>query len=67
VFERKLKDGPGGSIYGLEVCEFLGMDTKFIVRAFQVRTAESVSQFTITPVAQTTSVAQTASGAFVKS
>ena len=37
VFERKLKDGPGGSIYGLEVCEFLGMDTKFIARAFQIR------------------------------
>ena len=37
VFERKLKDGPGGSIYGLEVCEFIGMDTKFIARAFQVR------------------------------
>ena len=37
VFERKLKDGPGGSIYGLEVCEFIGMDTEFIARAFQVR------------------------------
>ena len=37
VFERKLKSGPGGSIYGLEVCEFLGMDTKFIARAFQIR------------------------------
>ena len=37
VFERQLRDGPGGSIYGLEVCEFLGMDTKFIARAFQVR------------------------------
>ena len=38
VFERKLKDGPGGSIYGLEVCEFIGMDTSFIARAFQIRT-----------------------------
>ena len=37
VFERKLKNGPGGSIYGLEVCEFIGMDTEFISRAFQVR------------------------------
>lgn len=37
VFERKLNPGPGGSIYGLEVCEFLGMDTKFIARAFQLR------------------------------
>ena len=32
VFERKLKDGPGGSIYGLEVCDFIGMDTEFIAR-----------------------------------
>ena len=37
VFERKLKEGPGGSVYGLEVCEFLGMDTEFVARAFQVR------------------------------
>lgn len=37
VFERKLREGPGGSIYGLEVCEFLGMDTAFISRAFQLR------------------------------
>ena len=37
LFERKLKDGPGGSIYGLEVCEYLDMDTKFIARAFRIR------------------------------
>jgi DNA mismatch repair protein MutS len=37
VFERKLKEGPGGSIYGLEVCEYLDMDTKFLARAFQIR------------------------------
>ena len=37
VFERKLRDGPGGSIYGLEVCEFIGMNTEFIARAFQIR------------------------------
>jgi DNA mismatch repair protein MutS len=37
LFERKLKDGPGGSIYGLEVCEHLNMDTEFIARAFQIR------------------------------
>lgn len=39
VFERKLKDGPGGSVYGLEVCEYLNMDTKFLARAFQIRDA----------------------------
>ena len=38
IFERKLKDGPGGSIYGLEVCEYLNMDTDFLARAFQLRT-----------------------------
>jgi DNA mismatch repair protein MutS len=37
VFERKLKDGPGGSIYGLEVCEHLNMDTELLARAFQLR------------------------------
>ena len=37
MFERKLKDGPGGSIYGLEVCEFIGIDTSFIARAFEIR------------------------------
>jgi DNA mismatch repair protein MutS len=37
VFERKLKDGPGGSIYGLEVCEHLNMDVAFLARAFQIR------------------------------
>ena len=37
IFERKLKDGPGNSIYGLEVCEFLNMDREFLARAFQIR------------------------------
>ena len=37
LFERKLKEGPGGSMYGLEVCEFLGMDPEFVARAFQIR------------------------------
>ena len=38
IFERKLKEGPGGSIYGLEVCEYLNMDTDFLARAFKLRT-----------------------------
>ena len=37
TFERKLNDGPGGSMYGLEVCQYLNMDTKFLARAFQIR------------------------------
>ena len=37
LFERKLRDGPGGSIYGLEVCEYLNMDREFLSRAFHIR------------------------------
>ena len=38
VFERKLQDGPCDSIYGLEICESLNMDTEFVARAFEIRT-----------------------------
>ena len=37
VFERKLADGPGNSVYGLEVCKFLNMDEAFLTRAFHIR------------------------------
>ncbi len=37
TFVRKLRDGPGGSVYGLEVCEYLDMDADFLARAFQIR------------------------------
>jgi DNA mismatch repair protein MutS len=37
VFERKLKEGPGESIYGLEVCNYLNMDTNFLNMAFDIR------------------------------
>ncbi len=37
IFERRLKGGPGSSVYGLEVCRFLDMDTDFLARAFEVR------------------------------
>ena len=37
TFERKLMEGPGGSVYGLEVCEYLDMDADFMARAFQIR------------------------------
>ena len=37
VFERRLKEGPGSSVYGLEVCRFLDMDEDFLTRAFEVR------------------------------
>jgi hypothetical protein len=37
VFNRKLTDGPGDSIYGLEVCVSLNMDAEFLARAFMIR------------------------------
>ncbi|ORY07083.1 P-loop containing nucleoside triphosphate hydrolase protein [Basidiobolus meristosporus CBS 931.73] len=37
IFERKIKEGPCDSIYGLEVCEFLNMDSNFLQKAFQIR------------------------------
>ena len=36
-FDRKLSDGPGSSIYGLEICEFMDMDPEFIAQAFLIR------------------------------
>jgi DNA mismatch repair protein MutS len=37
IFKHKLCDGPGSSVYGLEVCEFLDMDRQFLVTAFDIR------------------------------
>ena len=37
IFERKLLDGPCDSLYGLEVCGSLNMDTEFLARAFMIR------------------------------
>jgi len=37
VYERKLKDGPGDSIYGLEVAKNLLCDEEFIDFAFKIR------------------------------
>lgn len=37
IFERKLQEGPGESIYGLEVCNFLNMDSHFLKVAFDIR------------------------------
>lgn len=36
-FDRILSDGPGSSIYGLEICEFMDMDPAFIAQAFSIR------------------------------
>ena len=37
TFERKLRDGQGSKMYGLEVCSALGFDVEFIDNAFSIR------------------------------
>jgi DNA mismatch repair protein MutS len=37
VYNRKLQDGPGASIYGLEVCKSLQLPEEFIERAYEIR------------------------------
>ena len=37
IYDRKLKDGSGSALYGLEVAKSLSMPTEFIERAFQIR------------------------------
>ena len=36
-YDRKLKDGPGESMYGLEVCKSLSLPKEFLDRAYQIR------------------------------
>lgn len=37
IYDRKLKDGPGESMYGLEVCKSLNLDSDFLQRAHDIR------------------------------
>jgi DNA mismatch repair protein MutS len=37
LYDRKLKEGPGSSVYGLEVCKGLGLPSEFIKSAHEVR------------------------------
>ena len=37
IYDRKLKDGPGEAMYGLEVCKALSMPDEFIERAYEIR------------------------------
>lgn len=37
VYDRKLKDGPGSKIYGLEVCKSLQMPPAFLTKAYELR------------------------------
>ena len=37
IYDRKLKEGPGEAMYGLEVCKALSMPDDFIERAYKIR------------------------------
>lgn len=37
VYDRKLKDGPGNRMYGLEVCKSLHLDSQFLEQAYTIR------------------------------
>ena len=37
IYDRKLKDGPGNSMYGLEVCKSLNLPQDFLDTAYEIR------------------------------
>ena len=37
IYDRKLKEGPGESMYGLEVCKSLNLPSEFLNRAHELR------------------------------
>jgi DNA mismatch repair protein MutS len=37
IYDRKLKDGPGNNMYGLEVCKSLDLPFDFLTRAHDIR------------------------------
>ena len=37
IYDRKLKDGPGNSMYGLEVCKSLNLPEDFLASAYAIR------------------------------
>ena len=37
IYDRKLKDGPGNSMYGLEVCKSLSLPQEFLDAAYDIR------------------------------
>ena len=37
IYDRKLRSGPGESLYGLEVCKSLHLPSEFISRAYNIR------------------------------
>jgi DNA mismatch repair protein MutS len=50
VYDRKLKEGPGNNMYGLEVCKSLNLPKEFIEAAYEIRSkyrAESASPLSL--------------------
>ena len=47
VYDRKLKDGPGNSMYGLEVCKSLNLPNDFLKRAHDIRMKYNTTQVNI--------------------
>ena len=37
IFERKLKEGSGSKLYGIEICKSMITDSEFIDKAFEIR------------------------------
>ena len=37
IYDRKLRDGPGNSMYGLEVCKSLNLPKDFLDKAYEIR------------------------------
>jgi len=37
IYNRRLEDGPGNSMYGLEVCKSLSLPEDFITKAYEIR------------------------------
>jgi len=47
IYDRKLKDGPGESMYGLEVCKSLDLPSDFLKRAHDIRMKYNVAESNI--------------------
>ena len=41
IYNRKLKDGPGNSMYGLEVCKSLSLPQDFLELAYEIRNEDN--------------------------
>lgn len=52
IYDRRLCDGPGNRMYGLEVCKSLHLDDAFLEKAYQIRQkyfAKSELSFNLSP------------------